>query len=817
MGNSFRSKAEVLIVGGGVAGVSVAYHLAKLGITDVLLCERKQLTCGTTWHAAGLVTQLRATRNMTELAKYTGELFKSLEAETGQATGFRQNGSLRLARTAERFLELKRGASMARNFGLPVEVIGPAEIKDRYPPIDTDGIVGGLWMERDGQVNPVDVTMAMAKGARNAGVTIVEGLRVDRILVEGGKAIGAITEQGEIRADKVVICGGMWSRDIGGLAGVSLPLHAAEHFYIVTEPLPDLPRDLPVLFVADEQSYYKEDAGKLLLGCFEEKAKPWGHQGIPADFAFGTLPEDFDHFEPILELAMNRVPLLAKAGIQLFFCGPESFTPDDRYLLGETAEIDNLYCACGFNSVGVLSSGGVGKALSQWIRDGHSPVELADVDVQRMMPFQSNRKYLYDRTTETLGLLFDMHWPYRQYATARGVRRGPFHDRLAAAGAFMTEAAGWERPGFFGCPGTTPEVTYSWNRPSWFEVTGAECRHTRDAVSLFDYSCFAKFAVDGRDSLAALQRISANDLDVPVGRLVYTQWLNDRGGIEADLTVTRLSQTSFLAVTGATSQTRDFAWLRRHLPEEAHVFARDVTSALPMLAIMGPKSRALMQAISDSDFSNEAFPFGSSREIEIGYARVRASRVSYVGELGWELTIPAEFAQHVFDTIVAAGVGFDLRHAGYFALNSLRIEKGYRHWGHDIGVEDTPMAAGLGFAVAWEKPGGFIGRDALLRKREAGALRRRLVQIRMKDDDAPLLFHEEPIWRAGKCVGSITSGAWGHRIKGSLGMGYVTASEDIDAAWLAAEPFEVEVAWQRYPAQAQLAPWYDPKGTRMRG
>jgi len=816
MTGKLPSKVEVLIVGGGVAGVSIAYHLGKLGITDVVLCERKQLTCGTTWHAAGLVTQLRATRNMTELAKYTGELFKSLEAETGQATGFRQNGSLRLAKTEERFLELKRGASMARNFGLPVEVIPPEEIKRRYPPIDVDGIVGGLWMERDGQVNPVDVTMAMAKGARNAGVTILEGVRIDGILVENGKAVGAITEQREIRARKVVICGGLWSRDIGGLAGVSLPLHAAEHFYIVTEPLSELPRDLPVLFVADEQAYYKEDAGKLLLGCFEPEAKPWGHQGIPTDFAFETLPEDFDHFEPVLQLAMKRVPLLARAGIQLFFCGPESFTPDNRYLLGETAEIDDLYCACGFNSVGVLSSGGVGKALSQWIRDGHAPVELTDVDVRRVMPFQSNRKYLYDRTTETLGLLFDMHWPYRQYATARGVRRSPFHDRLAAAGAFMTEAAGWERPGFFGAPGTRHEVAYSWVKPSFFDAVGAECRHTRDQVSLFDYSCFVKYAVDGRDALATLQRISANDVDVPVGRLVYTQWLNERGGIEADLTITRLGETSFLVVTSAASQTRDLAWLRRHIPDGAHIFARDVTSGLPMLAIMGPRSRALMESLSDTGFSNEAFPFGTSREIELGYARVRASRVTYVGELGWELIIPAEFAQHVFDTVVAAGADHGLRHAGYFAMGSLRMEKGYRHWGHDIGEEDTPVAAGLGFAVAWEKKDGFIGRDALMRAREADPPRRRLVQVRMTGDDAPLLFHEEPIWRAGKRVGSVTSGAYGHRVGASLGMGYVAAGDPVDAAWLAAEPLEIEVAWQRYPATAQLAPWYDPKAIRVR-
>ncbi len=816
MSVAFRSSAEVVIVGGGIAGVSIAYHLGKLGITDVILCERRQLTCGTTWHAAGLVTQLRATRNMTELAKYTGELFHSLEAETGQATGFRQGGSLRVAKNPGRLEELHRGASMARNFGLPVELVTPAQIKERWTPINTDAIVGGVWMPKDGQVNPVDVTMALARGARQAGVTIIENLRVERILTEHGRACGVLTEQGEIRAQKVVICGGMWSRELAACSAVSLPLHAAEHFYVVTEPMPDLPRNLPVLFVGDEQAYYKEDAGKLLLGCFEQNAKPWGHTGIPADFCFDSLPEDFDHFAPILAQAMERVPLLASTGIKLFFAGPESFTPDDRYLLGETPEVEGLYCACGFNSVGILSSGGVGRALSHWIKHGHPPVELADVDVRRMMPFQSNRKYLYDRTTETLGLLFDLHWPYRQYTTARGVRRSPFHDRLVAAGACMTEAAGWERPGFFAPPGMAPEMTYSYGRQNWFGVTAEECRNTRENLTLFDHSCFAKIAVDGRDACAALNRICANEIDVPPGRVVYTQWLNDRGGIEADVTVTRLSETSFLIVTIATSQIRDMAWLTRHLPPDARVHARDVTSGLPMLALMGPKSRALLQSLSPDDLSDAALPFGASREIELGYGRVRLSRITYVGELGYELLIPAEFAQAIFDVLVQAGAAFGLRQGGYFAINSLRMEKGYRHWGHDIGQDDTPIEAGLGFAVAFNKPGGFIGRDALLRTRNKGTPARRLVQVRLDGPDAPLLYHEEPIWRAGRIIGSITSGGYGHTLGASLGMGYVHCADGVTAAWLAAEPVEVEVAWRRYTARAQLAPWFDPRSERVK-
>ncbi|AMX94275.1 MULTISPECIES: FAD-dependent oxidoreductase [Mesorhizobium] len=809
-------QADVVIVGGGIAGCSVAYHLTKLGITDVVLCERKQLTCGTTWHAAGLVTQLRATRQMTELAKYTGELFGRLEAETGQATGFMQRGSLRVANTEARFEELARGAWMGRNFGLPVDMVTPGEIKERWSPVNIDGIVGGFWFPNDGQVNPTDVTMAYVKGARTGGACILENTPVTKILVENGRVCGVVTDKGEIRADKVVICGGMWSRDLAAQIGVTLPLHAAEHFYIVTETIPGLPANLPVLFLGDECSYYKEDAGKLLLGCFEPVAKPWGHNGISPDFCFDSLPEDFEHFEPILEMATRRVPLLADVGIKLFFNGPESFTPDDRYLLGETAEVSGLFCATGFNSVGILSSGGVGKALSEWIRDGRPPVDLADVDVRRTMSFQSNKKYLYDRTTETLGLLFDMHWPYRQFATARHIRKSPFHDRLMAAGACMTEAAAYERPGFFALPGMKAEIDYSYGRQNWFGACGEESRNTADNVTLFDHSCFVKYWIEGRDACAVLNRICANNVDVPAGRVVYTQWLNELGGIEADVTVTRISETAYMVVTIAVSQRRDLAWLKRHIPADAHVFVQDVTSGLPMLALMGPKSRDLLRAVSPDDFSEAAFPFGTSREIDLGYARVRASRLTFVGELGWELYMPAEFAAHVFDKLAEAGADFGLRQGGYFAINSLRMEKGYRHWGHDIGEEDSPLQAGLGFAVAFDKPGGFIGRDALLLQKEAGKPRRRLVQLRLQAEDAPLLYHHEPIWRGGKIVGSVTSGAYGHRIGASLGMGYVECEGGVDDAWLAAAPLEIEIAWKRYKAIAQLKPWYDPKGERLR-
>jgi glycine cleavage system aminomethyltransferase T/glycine/D-amino acid oxidase-like deaminating enzyme len=808
-------RCEVVIIGGGIVGCSVAYHLTRLGIGEVVLLERKELTCGTTWHAAGLVGQLRATRNLTELARYTAELLHELERETGQATGFRQNGSIAVALHPERFEEQKRGASMARSFGLEVEVLGPDEIRARYPLLEMDGVVGGVFLPKDGQTNPIDTTRAFAKGARARGARIVEGVEVERILVEGGRAVGVRTPLGEVRAGTVVLAAGMWSRDLAAAIGVRVPLHAAEHFYIVTEPLPGLPGDLPVLRVPDECAYYKEDAGKLLVGAFEPVAKPWGMAGIPRDFAFETLPEDVDHFEPILEQAVRRVPRLAEAGIQTFFNGPESFTPDDAYLLGETAEVRDLFVACGFNSIGIQSSGGAGKVLAEWIRDRRPPVDLGDVDIRRMQPFQSTSAYLRDRTVETLGLLYAMHWPFRQKETARGARRSPLHDRLLEAGACMGETAGWERPNWFAPPGVEPRYAYSWGRQNWFAQCAEECRTVRDGVALFDQSSFAKFLVSGADACRVLDRLCANRVDVPPGRIVYSQWLNERGGIEADLTVTRLSETDFLVVTAAASQARDLARLRQHIPEDARCIATDVTPGLPMLGLMGPRSRDLLQALSGDDFTSDVFPFGTSREIEIGYARVRASRITYVGELGWELYIPSEFALHVFERIMQAGEAFGLRHAGYHAMNSCRMEKGYRHYGHDIGIEDTPLEAGLGFAIAWDKPGGFIGREALLRAREEGVPRRRLVQVRLEDDEK-LLYHEEPIWHGGRIAGAITSGMYGHRLEASLGMGYVENPGGVTREWLAGGGFEVEVAWQRVPARLQLEPFYDPAGARVR-
>ena len=818
--SSLPNHASVVIVGGGIAGCSIAYHLTKIGVRDVVLLERKQLTCGTTWHAAGLVGQLRATRNLTELAKYTADLYRSLETETGQATGFKQNGSISVAKTMARFEELKRGASMGKTFGLEIDVLTREAIKERWPLLEVGDLVGGIFIRKDGQTNPIDTTQAFARGARMGGAKIFEHTRVTAIRTDQGRAAGVETDSGYIAADTVVICAGMWSRELGRATGVSIPLHAAEHFYIVTEPIAKLPGNLPVLRVYDECAYYKEDAGKLLVGCFEPVAKPWGMQGIPEDFCFDSLPEDMEQFEPILDAAVKRVPALADTGIQLFFNGPESFTPDDRYYIGETPELRDLFVATGFNSVGIAASGGVGKVVAEWILNRRPPMDLADVDIRRAMPFQSNRRYLRDRTVETLGLLYAMHWPYYQYASARGARRSVLHDRLLAAGACMGETAGWERPNWFDAPGSKPQYEYSYSRQNWFENCGTECRAVRDAVALFDQSSFAKYLVQGRDACAVLNQLSTANVDVIAGRIVYTQWLNAHGGIEADLTITRLDAEEYLVVTSAICQTRDLAWLRRHLQArpEARCAVTDVTSGLAMLGVMGPRSRELLHQLSGADLSNEAHPFGYSREIEIGYARVRASRITYVGELGWELYVPAEQLMDVYERICEAGAAYDLRHAGYHAMAACRVEKGYRHWSHDIADEDTPLEAGLGFTVAWDKPGGFIGREALLQQRARGALTKRMVQVVLADASptAPLLYHEEPLMRDGDIVGATRSGAWGFRLQRSIGMGYVSCTTGVTPEWLATGRWQVEVAGVCHDVRVQLQALYDPKNERIK-
>jgi len=802
--------ARVVIVGGGVIGCSIAYHLGKLGWSDVVLIERKQLTSGTTWHAAGLVGQLRQSMNMTRLARYTAELYRGLEAETGQATGFRQCGSVSLATTPGRMEELARNASMAKVFGLPVHVVSPREIAELYPLASLDDVIGGIHIPSDGYANAVDITQALAKGARASGVKIFQDLKVTRIRHDGKRVAGVDTEHGSVDAQFVVLCAGMWTRDLAASIGVTVPLQACEHYYALFQDVPGLDARMPVLRDYDHCSYFKYDAGKLLVGAFEPNARPWGTNGIPADFSFGEIEGDFSHFEPVLMDAMRRVPALADAGIQKFFCGPESFTPDVRYNLGESAELENCFVAAGLNSVGLQSAGGIGKVVSEWIRDGHPPLDLWEVDVRRNMPFQKNRKYLQARVRESLGLLYATHWPFRQYETARGARRSAVHDRLARAGACFGEAFGWERANWYAPAGMAPAYEYSYGRQNWFEASAHEHRAVRTAVGLFDQSSFAKFRLEGPDAAHVLNHVCANDIDVAPGRMVYTQWLNERGGIEADLTVTRLAQSTFLIVTGAETETKDFNWLKRHIDAGKHCVLTNVTSGMGVLSVMGPLARELLQPLTPDDLSDDAFPFATSREIELGFALVRASRITYVGELGWELYVPTEFMVGVYDEIVAAGARHGLVHAGYHALNSLRIEKAYRHFGHDITDEDSPWEAGLGFAVKLDKPGGFIGREALLRQREAG-IQKRLVQFQLRSPE-PLLYHNEPIWRGDTIVGFVRSGMYAHTLGAAVGLGYVTdAAGGVDA-----DAYEIEVAGVRQAALASLRPLYDPKQERIR-
>ena len=817
------SHARVVIIGGGIAGCSVAYHLAKLGWTDVVLLERKQLTSGTTWHAAGLIGQLRATANMTKLAKYSQELYGSLEAETGVATGFKRVGSITLALTDERMEELKRGASMARSFGVDIEIISVAEAAKRHPLLDIKDAVGAVYLPKDGQGDPGNIALAMAKGARNRGVRIFENIRVGSIAQTNGYATGVTTNKGPMTAEVVVNCAGMWGREVGRMAGVALPLQACEHFYIVSEASSEVPRNLPVLRVPDECAYYKEDAGKIMLGAFEPVAKPWAVDGIPEGFCFDQLPEDVDHFAPILEMASRRMPLLGRIGIHTFFNGPESFTHDNRYLLGESPELKNFFVACGFNSIGIQSSGGAGMALAQWIVDGSPPFDLWDVDVRRVFPYQATKSFISTRVGETLGLLYADHYPHRQYATARGVRHSPVHEQLKTHGACFGETAGWERPHWFlppdACtPGVAPEYRYGWGRQNWFAYVASEHRAVRDNVGALDMSAFGKFRVEGPDAEAVLQRISANDVAVPPGRIVYTQWLNARGGIEADLTITRLGETSFLVVTSAASSVRDLAWLRRLIPSEARCVVLDVTSGEACLAVMGPRARALLQSLTTSDLSNAGFPFATAREIDLGMANVRAHRISYVGELGWEIYIPTEFARHVFEQIMVAGRPHGLQLVGLHAMDSLRLEKAYRHFGHDIGDEDHVLEAGLGFAVKIDKPrgtfGDFLGREAVLAKRETG-LTRRLVQFKLTDPQ-PLLYHTEPVLHDDRVVGYLSSGAYGHTLGAAIGLGYVRCRPDEPVEEMLAKRYQIEVAGNRFPADASLRPFYDPFSVRIR-
>ena len=812
----FPTSAKVVIIGGGVIGCSTAYHLAKLGWKDIVLLERAQLTAGTTWHAAGLVEAGGFMDETTlEMAKYTLELYGSLEAETGLSTGYRAVGMIEFANTESRVEGHRRIATFSRHYDVPTEEISPEKIKDLWPFSKTDDILTGFLTHSDGRANPVDVTMALAKGARMRGVQIFEETQVVGLKKDGRRVTTVVTDRGEIEVEYVVNCAGMWSREVGKLAGVNVPLQPAEHYYLITEPIEGVSADLPVLVDLDKYAYYREEGGGILLGLFEPIAAPWALKGIPKDFSFGEIQPDWDRMMPYIEDAMERTPALKDAGIHKFFCGPESFTPDLSPLMGLAPELDNFYVAAGFNSLGILLGGGAGKVMAQWMVDGVSDVDITAIDIARMAPFQNTPNYLKDRIVEILGVLFEEAYPNKYFQRARNARKSAFHDRMAAAGAYFAEYAGWESPDWFAPRGVEPKVEYSWGRQNWFEYSAAEHRAVRENVAMLDYSVMGKVLVQGRDAEKYLNRICANNITVPVGRCVYTQWLNETGTIEADLTVTRLAEDQFLVLAGDRSVPAVLAWLRRHIPADAHVFVTNITSAYSVLNIQGPRSRDFLSSVTHADMSNAAFPYLTSQEIDIGYALVKALRVTYMGELGWELYIPTEFSLHVYDTLMEAGAAFDLKLFGLQALNSLRIEKAYRDYGGDIDNTDSPLEVGLSYFVDFDKPGGFIGRDALLQRKEAG-LKYRMVQF-LLDDPEPMLFGGEVIYRDGVDVGHLMSGGYGHTLGGAVGVGPVENNgETVTNEYVTSGKYEIDIADRRYSAKASLRPMYDAKLERVK-
>jgi 4-methylaminobutanoate oxidase (formaldehyde-forming) len=814
--STLPERARAIVVGGGIIGCSTAYHLAKLGWEDVVVLERKQVSSGTTGHAAGLITTLRDTEAQTRLAQYSLKLYGDLEQETGQATGFIRCGSIQLAMSHDKAEEMRRGCAMARTFGVENREISPAQVKELFPLAYVDDLVAGFYFPGDGRVNPADVAQALAKGARQRGVRIIENTRVTDILYDGNRACGVRTTAGEIAADVVVLCPGMWGREVGLMAGIDLPLQAAEHYYLISEPIDGLHNGLPILRDPGRAAYAREEAGKIMLGFFEPVAAPWAVEGISENFCFDEIQPDWERMEPYIERGMERLPVLMDTGIRQFFCGPESFTPDHNYLMGRAPFKRNLFVACGFNSLGILSGGGAGFVMAQWINDGVQPMDIWDVDVRRMQPCHNNKSYVVDRTVESLGVAYQMHWPNRQWETARNVKQSVLHDRLAAAGACFGESAGWERPNWYAEADQEPAYDYDFGRQNWFENNRREHEAVREAVGVFEQSSFSKLLVQGRDAERVLNRIATADVAVPVGKVVYTQFLNVRGGVEADLTITRLAGERYLIVTAAFTQTHVHAWIDENTPDDAHCMITDITGAYAMLNVQGPNSRALLSAISSADFSNEAFPFGTMQTIESGYQHAMAVRISYAGELGWELYVPTEMALPVYDRLVAAGADHGLKHCGYHTLNTLRIEKAYREWAHDMGPLDTLLEAGLGFTAAWDKPGGFIGREALLLQREAGPLQARLVQFLLQDPE-PVLAHNEPILRDGKPVGYTVSSAYAHTLGACAAMGYIKCEDGVDNAYVEAGTYTIEQADRAYGAVASLNPLYDPKNTRTRG
>jgi glycine cleavage system aminomethyltransferase T/glycine/D-amino acid oxidase-like deaminating enzyme len=809
--------ARVVVVGGGVIGCSVAYHLAHMGV-DVLLLERDRLTSGTTWHAAGLMVTFGSTsETSTELRKYTRALYARLEAETGQDTGFRPVGFIEVAADRDRLEEYRRVSAFNRACGVDVHELSPREVGDMFPLARTDDLLAGFYVREDGRVNPVDVTMALAKGARLAGAKVLEGVPVTAVRSARGRVTGVSTPEGDVTCEVVVNCAGMWARQLGAQAGVTIPLQAAEHYYLITDKLPGLSPDWPVLEDPGSYGYYREEVGGLMVGLFEPVCAPWRVGGVPHDFSFGELPPDWERMGPYLEKAMARVPSSLEVGIKKLFCGPESFTPDLRPVVGEAPELRGYFVCAGLNSIGILTGGGLGRVMAHWITTGRPDVDVTGMHVDRLHPYQTTPDYRRTRTVESLGMVYQCHYPFRSPETARGAKRSPLHERLAAAGAHFRDVSGWEGADFYAPSGQTPAPPpLSWRREPWFSWWEAEHRACREGVVLMDMSFMAKFEVVGRDAGALLERLSANRVGAEAGRITYTQWLNEGGTLEADLTVTKLDDERYFVVASDTAHRHVHAWMRRHVAPGEQVWIVDVTGALAQLNVQGPRSRELLQRLTEADLSNEAFPFRAARALELGFARPLCARITYLGELGYELYVPTEQAVHVYDRLLEAGAPLGLRHAGLKALASLRMEKGYRDYGHDLDNTDTVLEAGLGFAVDLDKPGGFLGREAVLAQKARGPLGRRLAQVLVEDPSA-LLFHAEVVWREGRRVGYVRSASYGFSLGGAVGLAMIEGhGEPVDARYLETGRWEIEIAERRYPMRASLRPLYDPTSARVR-
>ncbi len=802
-------QARAVIIGGGIIGCSVAYHLGKLGYREVLLLERHKLTSGSSFHAAGLVGQLRASANITQLLKYSVELYDTIEAETGQATGWKRNGGLRLACNRERLTEIKRQATTARSFGLEMHLLTPSEAQKLWPLMDVSDLVGAAFLPTDGQASPSDLTQALAKGARMNGVTLVEDVKVTAVQVKDGRAVGVSTSLGDVACEVVVNCAGQWAREIGRMAGVSVPLVSVQHQYLITEPM-GAPKDLPTLRDPDRLIYFKEEVGGLVMGGYEPNPIPWAENGIPEGFHFTLLNPDWDHFEPLMAEALARVPGLETAGVKQLLNGPESFTPDGNFILGESPEVDGFYVGAGFNAFGIASAGGAGKALAEWVAAGEPPMDLWPVDIRRFGRPHGDVGWVRTRTMEAYAKHYTMAWPFEEMKSARPTRVSPLYLRLKDEGAVFGEKLGWERPNWFAPPGVEAKDTYTYGRQNWFAHVGVEHKACREAAVIFDQTSFAKFELVGRDAERALSWISANDVAKPPGSLTYTQMLNRRGGIECDLTVARLAEDAFYIVTGTGFATHDFAWIRRNIPARMDARLHDVTSAYAVLALMGPRARDVLEAVTRDGL---AFPFGQWREIHIAGVAVRALRVTYVGELGWELHLPVEGALAVYERLVEAGRPHGLANAGYRAIESLRLEKGYRAWGSDIGPDHTPLEAGLGWAVKLGKQIPFLGRDAIATQKSA-LLKKRLAGFTVAPE--VVLLGRETVYRDGQRVGWLTSGGYGYTIGRSIGYGYVRRAEGVSDAFLDTGSYELEVATERVPAMLHMGPLYDPKGGRIK-